>query len=215
MKNEFPYLDINSFFRFPPLETAQPDGFLAAGGNLSPGMLLSAYVQGIFPWYSEGYPVLWWSPDPRFVLFPEKLHISSSLRRVLNRRDYSVLFNERFDEVIKGCRNAYRPGQQGTWITDEMEAAYNELFRLGFVWCAAVTLPESGELAGGVYGVKIGNCFFGESMFASCPAASKFGFVSLVKKLEGECVVLIDCQIKTDHLARFGAQMIPRKDFIE
>ena len=260
MKNRFPYYDESVFFEFPPLETARPDGLLAAGGNLSPGMLLSAYKQGIFPWFSEEDPVLWWSPDPRYVLFPEKLHIPGSLKKVFNKNLFNVTFNTRFDEIIEECRKMPRPGQNGTWITEDLKKAYIKLYELGFISCAAVTekkekmgraecaaqaekteqvgravqleqaektrhakqpvyaeQPEQGaeKLVGGVYGVKIGKCFFGESMFAKANNASKYGFVKFVDYLKQEGVVIIDCQIKTSHLERFGAEMIPRRQFLE
>jgi leucyl/phenylalanyl-tRNA--protein transferase len=215
MNLSFPYLDEFDYFQFPPVETAREDGILASGGNLSPGMLISAYKQGIFPWFSKNEPIMWWSPDPRFVLFPENLHIPKRLARLLKKNRFAVIFNERFKEIIRGCRKAYRPGQEGTWITDEMEKAYIKLFDLGYIFCAAVTDNVNGELAGGIYGVKIGNCFFGESMFANIDDASKYGFVKFVLYLADIGVKLIDCQVRTDHLARFGAEMIPRKNFID
>ena len=214
MKNKFPYLDENVFFDFPSVESATPEGIVAAGGNLSPGMLLSAYSQGLFPWFNRHDPVLWWSPDPRFVLFPEKLHISRSLAKLFKKEAFRVEFNSSFNEIIRGCRNAYRPGQGGTWITDEMEEAYKKLFGLGYVYCAAVREPGNTDLAGGIYGVKIGRCYFGESMFFNVENASKYGFVLMVEKLAEEGVEMIDCQVETEHLRRFGAGMIPRNVFI-
>ena len=215
MKNRFPYFDESEFFEFPPLHTARSDGLLAVGGNLSPGMLLSAYKQGIFPWFSEGDPVLWWSPDPRYVLFPEKLHISKSLKKDLKKNLFNVSFNTRFDEIIEECRVMPRPGQAGTWITEELKNAYIKLFELGYIFCAAITEKDSCELVGGIYGVKIGRCFFGESMFAKEDNASKYGFVKFVTFLKEEGIVIIDCQIKTGHLERFGAEMIPRSQFVD
>ncbi len=215
MDAAFPYLSESDYYRFPPVETAQKGGFLASGGNLSPGMLISAYSQGIFPWFSEGDPVLWWSPDPRYVLFPEKLHVPERLSRLLKKDVFEVSFNARFSEIIRGCRSAPRPGQNGTWLTTEMEKAYIRLFELGYIFCAAVTERGMDELAGGIYGVKMGKCFFGESMFAGKDNASKYGFVKLVRELERLGTVMIDCQMKTSHLERFGAEMIPRKDFLE
>jgi len=215
MKNRFPYLDESVFFEFPPVERAQSNGLLAVGGNLSPGMLISAYKQGIFPWFSEGDPILWWSPDPRYVLFPEKLHIPGSLKKVLKRNLFNVSFNTRFNEIIEECRRIPRPEQNGTWITEEMEKAYIKLFELGYISCAAVTEPDSDKLAGGVYGVRIGKCWFGESMFTKIDNASKYGFVKFVDYLKQEGVVIIDCQVKTDNLERFGAEMIPRAQFLD
>ena len=212
---KFSYLDESVFFEFPPVEKAQPDGLLAVGGNMSPGMLLSAYKQGIFPWFSEGDPVLWWSPDPRYVLFPEKLHTPSSLKKYLKKNFFNVFFNIRFEEIIEECAKAPRPGQDGTWITEELKKAYIKLNELGYISCAAVTEPDSDKLAGGVYGVRIGNCFFGESMFAKADNASKYGFVKFVEYLKQEGVVIIDCQIKTDNLERFGAEMVPREQFLD
>jgi len=215
MKNRFPYYDETVFFEFPPVESSSPDGLLAIGGNLSPGVVISAYKQGIFPWFSEGDPILWWSPDPRYVLFPEKLHISKSLKRNLKKNLFNVFFNTRFNEIIGECRKAARPGQNGTWITEEMEKAYIKLFELGYISCAAVTEPDSDKLAGGVYGVKIGRCWFGESMFTKVDNASKYGFVKFVEYLKQDGVVIIDCQVKTDNLERFGAEMIPRAQFLD
>ncbi|MCL2294665.1 MAG: leucyl/phenylalanyl-tRNA--protein transferase [Spirochaetes bacterium] len=215
MKNRFPWFDESDFFEFPPLDRARPDGLLAVGGNLSPGMLLSAYKQGIFPWFSEGEPVLWWSPNPRFVLFPEKLHVPGSLKKDLKKNLFNVSFNTRFDEIIEECRIAPRPGQAGTWITKELKKAYIKLFELGYISCAAITAPGSCELEAGIYGVKIGKCFFGESMFTKVSNASKYGFVKFVSWLKQEGVVIIDCQTKTGHLGRFGAEMIPREQFAD
>ncbi|MCL2793125.1 MAG: leucyl/phenylalanyl-tRNA--protein transferase [Spirochaetaceae bacterium] len=215
MKNRFPYFDESVFFEFPPVERAYPNGLLAMGGNLSPGMLISAYKQGIFPWYSEGDPILWWSPDPRYVLFPDKLHISKSLKKDLKKNLFNIFFNTRFSEIIKECRKMPRPGQDGTWITNELEKAYIKLFDLGYIFCAAVTEPDSNELVAGVYGVKMGKCFFGESMFTKTDNASKYGFVKFVDYLKQEGVDIIDCQTKTDNLERFGAEMIPRSQFID
>jgi leucyl/phenylalanyl-tRNA--protein transferase len=216
MKDSFPYFREDQYFKFPPVQKAQKDGLLAVGGNLSPGMLLSAYRQGIFPWYSEETPILWFSPDPRFVLYPEKLHIPERLSRKLKQNRFKVDYNIRFDEIIKGCRTAYRPGQEGTWITEGMEAAYIKLFELGYIFCAAITEKgsASNELAGGIYGVKIGNVFCGESMFAAVDDASKYGFVQLVERLKQDGVKIIDCQMQTKHLERFGAEMISRSEFL-
>ncbi|MDX9801402.1 MAG: leucyl/phenylalanyl-tRNA--protein transferase [Spirochaetia bacterium] len=215
MKDGFPYLDENHYFEFPQPETADLYGFIGSGGNLSPGMLISAYRQGIFPWFSEGDPIMWFSPDPRFVLFPEKLHVPQRLERLLRKEVFDVEFDKNFPVVIRECKNAYRPGQKGTWITDEMEKAYIKLFELGYIFSAAVFEKGSKTLAGGIYGVRIGRFCFGESMFAKKPDASKYGFVKLVHQLENEGTEIIDCQMKTAHLERFGAEMISRSSFLD
>ncbi len=213
MKNEFPYLGPDMYFEFP--EPADSEGIVAAGGNLSPGMLISAYKQGIFPWFNEKDPLLWWSPDPRFVLFPEKLHVSRSMKKLIKKNRFEVSFNSDFDSVISGCRYIEREGQAGTWITEEMEKAYKKLFKLGYILSAEVREPGSSEVAAGLYGVRIGNCYFGESMFSRKANGSKYGFIALTEKLLNEGVVLIDCQVYTSHLESLGAEMISRKEFIE
>ncbi len=212
MSPDFPYLSEHSAFRFPPASEAALPGIVAAGGNLSPGMLLSAYRQGIFPWYGKGEPILWWSPDPRFVLFPDELHISHSLKKRLRKDDYRVAFDTRFEEVITACGQAPRPGQDGTWITPEIVAGYLELHRLGYAHSAESYLGE--RLVGGLYGVALGRIFFGESMFSREPDASKVAFVRLVELVKTREVTLIDCQVYTPHLEHFGAREIPRSDFL-
>lgn len=212
--NATQWLDTNEYYEFPPLELAGEDGLLAIGGNLSPGMLLSAYMQGIFPWFNENTPPFWWSLDPRFVLFPSKLHVAKSLKKVLSKDIFNVKFNTRFEEIIINCSSFPRAGQDGTWITDSMIDAYTVLFDKGFVNCAAVEDKETGKLLGGIYGVRIGKCFCGESMFTYADNASKYGFVHFIRKLAKEGVVIIDCQVHTEHLERFGAEMIPRKEFL-
>jgi leucyl/phenylalanyl-tRNA--protein transferase len=206
-----PWLRAND--RFPPVERAleEPNGLLAAGGDLSSQRLLEAYRHGIFPWYSEGQPLLWWSPDPRMVLLPEELRISRSLAKRLRRRDYTLSADARFGEVIRACA-APRPGQQGTWITREMIAAYTRLHRAGYAHSVEVWI--GGELAGGLYGVALGHAFFGESMFTRASDASKIALVALVRQLARWGYGLIDCQMATTHLARFGARTIPRVEFM-
>ncbi len=197
---------------FPPIERAEPDGLLAVGGDLSPGRLLQAYRLGIFPWYDEpGGPILWWSPDPRLILEPSALHISRSLAQSLRRGTFAVRFDTAFAQVIRHCSEAARPGQDGTWITPEMQAAYIHLHELGFAHCAESW--EGGELVGGVYGIALGRCFFGESMFARRSDASKVAFVGLVHRLEALGTTLIDCQVRTEHLVSLGAREIPRAEF--
>ncbi len=198
---------------FPPADYADPDGLLAVGGDLSPERLLLAYQQGIFPWYSQHTPPLWWSPDPRLVLFPDEIRISTSLHRVIKRNRFRVTMDEAFLEVIQCCAAAKRKEGEGTWILPEMVEAYHRLHRLG---CAhSVESWEGGELVGGLYGVVLGRVFFGESMFARRTDASKVAFVHLVQLLKKWHFTLIDCQVTTGHLKRFGAREIPRKEFLE
>ena len=198
---------------FPPLERAleDPNGLLAAGGELSVERLLAAYERGIFPWYNEGQPVLWWSPDPRMVLFPDKLEVSRSLRKRLARRDYEVTADTAFEDVIRGCA-APRRGEDGTWITEDMIAAYVRLHRAGYAHSIETWI--AGRLAGGLYGVAIGRMYYGESMFTRVPDASKIALVHLARHLERSGFGMIDCQMATAHLARFGAREIPRPAFV-
>jgi leucyl/phenylalanyl-tRNA--protein transferase len=209
----FPYLDENERFNFPPPENAKDDSLVAWGGNLSPGMLLSAYEQGIFPWYGEGEPVLWHSPDPRFVIFPEKLHISKSMRRVFNAREFEIRLDTNFRGVISSCAEMYRPGQGGTWITRDMIEAYTKLHELG--WAHSAEAYAEGILAGGCYGIRLGNCFFGESMFARKSNASKTAFLTLAQILFDDEVSLIDCQVYTSHLESLGAEEIDRGMYLK
>jgi len=198
---------------FPALEKAlaEPNGLLAAGGELSPQRLLAAYRRGIFPWYSAGEPILWWSPDPRMVLFPEELKISRSLAKTLRNANYEVRLDTAFGDVIAACASKLRNGQPGTWITGEMQAAYVELHRLG---CAhSVETWIDGELAGGLYGVAIGRAFYGESMFSDLRDASKIALAHLCAHLKRRGFGIIDCQMETRHLASLGARPIPRHDF--
>ncbi|MFO8063479.1 MAG: leucyl/phenylalanyl-tRNA--protein transferase [Spirochaetota bacterium] len=215
MSETFPYLGEHEYRRvtFPLPSEAGPDGLLAVGGNLSPGVLLAAYSQGVFPWYSHGEPILWWSPDPRFVLFPAELHIPKSLRRTLNRGRFRYTFDRAFSEVIAGCSESPRAEQAGTWITDEMISGYVELHQLGYAHSLEVW--DSDRLAGGLYGVSLGGMFFGESMFARVPDASKAGFVTFVKLLEERGFDCIDSQMYTEHLDRFGARDMDRSEFLE
>jgi leucyl/phenylalanyl-tRNA--protein transferase len=198
---------------FPPVERAleEPNGLLAAGADLSAARLLDAYANGIFPWYSAGQPVLWWSPDPRMVLLPPELKLPRSLRKRLARRDYEVRADTAFEDVIRACA-APRPGQEGTWITAELAAAYVALHRAGHAHSVETWI--GGELAGGLYGVALGRLFFGESMFTRVPDASKIALAHLVRQLERWRYGMIDCQMKTAHLARFGAREIPRGEFM-
>jgi len=201
---------LSSKLIFPPVEDALEDGLLAIGGDLSTERLKLAYQEGIFPWY-EGNTPLWWSPDPRFVLFPEKLYVSKSMKQVIKRKEFDYAFNTSFSDVIHHCKVNNRPGQLGTWITDEVESAYTELHKVGLAVSAEAW--KNGVLVGGLYGIRMGRLFFGESMFSHVSNASKFAFIQLVSQLVREEVVLIDCQVYTEHLESLGAEMISRKAF--
>lgn len=197
---------------FPPLEQAllEPNGLLAAGGDLSPERLVSAYRHGCFPWFQEGQPILWWSPDPRMVLLPAELHVSHSLRKQMRQRRFEVSFDRDFAAVIEACA-APRSYADGTWITPAMQDAYSELHRRGIAH--SVEVWQQGQLVGGLYGLAMGRLFFGESMFSRTDNASKVAFVSLVEQLHACGFALIDCQMHTQHLASFGAHEIPRTEF--
>ena len=199
---------------FPPLNDAlkDPNGLLAIGGDLSAERLLSAYRLGIFPWFSQDEPICWYSPNPRMVLFPAELKVSSSLKKTLKNTPFEVRFNSAFREVMQACANAKRDGQSGTWITADMINAYCELHRQGFAMSAETW--HNNVLIGGCYGIKIGNMFYGESMFHQVKDASKIAFVHLVRKLHAESIDLIDCQMKTEHLASLGAREISRVEFV-
>lgn len=197
---------------FPPPEYAEEDGLLAVGGDLSEERLLLAYTMGIFPWYSEGSPIMWWSPDPRLVLLPEELKISRSLRQTIKKGLYKVTMDRAFEEVISACASVHTTKSGATWITSEMIRAYVRLHNSGFAH--SVESWRDGELAGGLYGVSLGGAFFGESMFAFKPDASKVAFAGLVRQLAGWKFSLIDCQLRTEHLMRFGAKEIPRREFM-
>ena len=199
---------------FPPLAKAmrEPNGLLAAGGDLSADRLIQAYRHGCFPWFSEGQPILWWSPDPRTVLFPEELHVSRSLGKLLRKQRYEVSFDRDFAAVIQACA-APRDYADGTWITDDMQKAYIELHARGHAH--SVEVWDNGELVGGLYGLAKGQLFFGESMFSRADNASKYGFVTLVRQLQAWGFVLIDCQMPTDHLQSLGARSIPRPVFAD
>ncbi|MBM3350830.1 MAG: leucyl/phenylalanyl-tRNA--protein transferase [Betaproteobacteria bacterium] len=199
---------------FPPLSDAltDPNGLIAIGGDLSLPRLLSAYRQGIFPWFSDGEPILWWSPNPRMVLFPSALKISRSLQKTIKNKDFEVRFNTAFREVISACSHTLRAGQQGTWITQDIIDAYCRLHEAGYAISSETWLH--GKLVGGCYGVKIGRMFYGESMFHHITDASKMAFVLLVQHLTQLGVEMIDCQMKTAHLASLGAYEITRDEFI-
>ena len=208
-----PWLDPHAAHSpFPPLATAltDPNGLLAAGGDLSPQRLIEAYRNGIFPWFNQGEPILWWSPDPRMVLIPGELKISRSLSKVLKKGAYEIRFDSAFVEVMQACA-VPRKRQAGTWIHPDMIAAYTVLHQMGLAHSVETWID--GELAGGLYGIALGRMFFGESMFSRVPDASKIAFVHLVKQLERWNFGMIDCQMKTTYLASFGAREIPREEF--
>lgn len=191
---------------------AEPDGLLAIGGDLSPERLLLAYRKGIFPWY-EGDHILWWSPDPRFVLFPEDFKHSRSVGKELEKNEFDFTINKAFRDVIRNCKDIPRPGQEGTWITDEVEKAFTRMHELGYAHSAETWQHE--KLVGGLYGIRLGKVFFGESMFSKISQASRFTFSFYVEQLKKEGVELIDCQVYTSYLESMGAKMIPREDFVQ
>lgn len=197
---------------FPKVSQAldYPNGLLCAGGDLSPTRLLSAYHQGIFPWYSEQEPILWWTPSPRCVMFPDSMHISRSLKKKLKHHAFRITFDHAFDKVIASCSEP-RPNQPDTWITDEMRDAYQEMHKLG--WAHSVEVWDDNSLVGGLYGLSIERVFFGESMFSKVTNASKIALIFLARLLAQQNFVLIDCQVQSDHLETLGAISIPREDF--
>jgi leucyl/phenylalanyl-tRNA--protein transferase len=199
---------------FPPVTAAliEPNGLLAAGGDLSPQRILAAYRQGIFPWYSADEPILWWSPDPRMVLIPEEFAPKRSLAKALRHRDYEVRLDTAFAEVVAACATAPRDGQAGTWITAEMQSAYRRLHELGHAHSVETWI--AGKLAGGLYGIAIGRAFYGESMFARAADASKIALAHLCVYLRRRGFGIIDCQMETAHLASLGARTIPRREFV-
>lgn len=197
---------------FPPVHTAEPDGLLAMGGDLSTERLLLAYRQGIFPWYEQDIP-LWWSPDPRMVIFPDEFKINKTTKKLLKDQVFEFSTNKAFVDVIHNCKNIPRSGQMGTWITDEVEKAYIRLHELGHAHSAEVW--QNGELVGGLYGIRLGAVFFGESMFSLVNNASRYAFARYMDQLKTEAVKLIDCQVYTEYLETMGARMIDRKEFNE
>jgi leucyl/phenylalanyl-tRNA--protein transferase len=209
--NTMPLFVLDKEIHFPPVQFAEPDGLLAIGGDLSEERLLESYRKGIFPWY-EGDHILWWCPDPRFVLFPSSLHVSKSMRTLINRDAFDFTINKAFPEVISQCKTITRREQRGTWITEEVRHAYIHLHRAG--WAHSAEAWQNGELVGGLYGIRMGKVFFGESMFSKLTNASKYVFIKYVEHLKSEGVELIDCQVYTDHLKSLGAEMIPREKFI-
>ncbi len=198
---------------FPPVENANEDGLLAVGGDLSPERLILAYKNGIFPWFNEDALILWWSPDPRMVLFPDRIKISKSMRKVIRSNQFSITQNSNFEKVLDHCAKIKRKGQDGTWITSKMKEAYMELSRLGIA--KSYEVWEKGKLVGGLYGIDLGHVFCGESMFSTVPNASKFAFIKMVQELQSKNYKLIDCQVHTDHLESLGAELISREKFLK
>jgi leucyl/phenylalanyl-tRNA--protein transferase len=201
---------LNKRLLFPDPELAEPDGLLAVGGDLSPARLILAYKNGIFPWYSDDTPILWYSPHERFVLYPDELRVSSSMRSVLNSNRFQVTHNENFDGVIEACAAFERKDQDGTWITEDMKAAYKQLHQQGHAH--SVEVWQADELVGGIYGVQVGEVFCGESMFSNVSNASKTALITLCKS---ENYKLIDCQVHTEHLESMGARVISRKEYMD
>lgn len=208
-----PWLTSDADFPPPELALREPNGLLCAGGDLSPQRLLAAYRAGIFPWFSAGDPLLWWSPDPRMVLFPHEFRISRSLRRTLRSGRFEVRLDTAFAEVIGACAETPRPGQDGTWITQAMQDAYRRLFELGFAHSVETWLDD--QLVGGLYGIAIGRMFYGESMFSRQSDASKVATAHLARHLAAKGFGMIDCQMNTPHLASLGAREIPRSEFLD
>lgn len=208
--SNLPWLEAND--DFPPIELAlrDPDGLLAAGGDLSPERLVHAYSKGIFPWFSDDQPILWWSPDPRCVIFPSEVHISKSLKKHIRQKQPTLSFNRAFPEVIRHCARWH--SDEGTWITEEMEEAYYKLHKLGIAH--SVEVWEGEELVGGLYGLALGRCFFGESMFSLKPNSSKVAFAGLCQQLQEWNYAIVDCQVENPHLLTLGAKCIDRSDFL-
>ncbi len=208
-----PVYRLTDQYIFPNPNDADDSGLLAVGGDLHPQRVLLAYAQGIFPWpHGDEWPMLWFSPDPRMVLLPSNLHVSRSLRKACNREVYEVRFDTAFEQVMHACSSTYRPNQDGTWVTPEMIETYCQLHELGFAH--SIEAWAHGDLVGGLYGISLGGAFFGESMFAHRSDASKVAFVHLVRQLQNWAFQLIDCQVYTEHLERFGAREWPRTRFL-
>ncbi len=207
-----PIYQLNESIIFPPVHHAE-NGILAVGGDLSPDRLIEAYSTGIFPWFSENEPIIWWAPDPRCVLYPQNIKVSKSMKQILRKDIFTISFDTDFNTVIKECAIQNRPGQDGTWITDEMLAAYIKLHEMGLAH--SVEVKKEGQLVGGLYGVSIGKAFFGESMFFKESNASKVAFIHLVNFLQQNNFKLIDCQVETSHLISLGAELIPRELFMQ
>ncbi len=212
-KSQYRLFFLTDVLAFPPVDTANSDGLLAVGGDLSPERLLLAYQQGIFPWFNEDSIILWWSPDPRMVLYPRQIKISKSMRKVLRDNRFRLTKNTCFKEVLELCSSVDRPGQDGTWITEQMRKAYLQLHERGIA--KSYETWEGDKLVGGLYGVDLGHVFCGESMFSLTSNASKFAFIKLAQELQEQGYKIIDCQLHTDHLESLGAQEISRTEFLE
>jgi leucyl/phenylalanyl-tRNA---protein transferase len=207
-----PFFRLGAEPTFPPPELAEPEGLLAIGGDLSTERILTAYRHGIFPWYEPGGPILWWSPDPRLVLIPRELRITRRLARTIRQGKFETRYNTSFAQVIRACAETPRQHEEGTWITPEMQQAYIRLHELGHAQCMETW--RDGRLVGGIYGVRVGRCFCGESMFHRETDASKVALAALARQLQAEGVDLIDCQVKSEHLVYLGAREIPRARFL-
>ncbi|MFT5914574.1 MAG: leucyl/phenylalanyl-tRNA--protein transferase [Flammeovirgaceae bacterium] len=200
-------------YSFPPVHFANPSGILAIGGDLQPNRILNAYSHGIFPWFNPEEPILWWSPDPRCIIYPSEIKVSKSMKQLFRRNEFRITYDQDFLGVIYGCKEIYRPDQQGTWISEEIIDSYLQLHKQGFIHSVEVWQGE--KLVGGLYGGNLGKCFFGESMFSRVSNASKFGFISLAKNLALLNYEIIDCQVHNPHLESMGAEMMGRKEFSE
>ena len=204
---------LTALLEFPSADNANADGLLAVGGDLSPERLLLAYKSGIFPWFNDDSLILWWSPDPRMILFPQKIKISKSMRQIMSGTRFTLTRNKCFREVLEACAEIERMGQEGTWITNSMKEAYLRLHELGFA--RSYEVWENKKLVGGLYGIDLGHVFCGESMFSKANNASKYAFINLARDLEDRDYKFIDCQVYTKHLASLGAEEIPRKEFLK
>jgi len=200
-------------FYFPPVEEADEEGLLLIGGAVTPTRVLEAYAKGIFPWYNDDSLPLWWTPDPRFVLFPDELHVSRSMQKLLAKNVFTFRTNTAFEQVINACAEVERKDQDGTWITEEMKAVYVQLHQDGYAHSAETWTGD--ELVGGMYGIRLGKVFFGESMFSKTSNASKFAFINYVSQLKEDGVSLIDCQVHTEHVETLGARLIERKKYLQ
>jgi leucyl/phenylalanyl-tRNA--protein transferase len=205
-------LDESEFY-FPPVEEADEEGLLLIGGQVTPERVIEAYSKGIFPWFNDDSLPLWWSPDPRFVLFPDGLHISRSMQKFLRKTSFEFRTNTAFKEVISNCARIERKEQDGTWITGEMAEVYIELHKQGYAHSAETWMND--ELVGGMYGIRLGKVFFGESMFSLVTNASKFAFINFVHQLKQDGVELIDCQVYTEHVESLGVRLIERKEYLK
>lgn len=204
--------DENRFY-LPSPDVADEEGLVLIGGKVTPERIVEAYKKGIFPWYNDDSLPLWWSPDPRFILFPEELHVSRSMKKVLEKNQYEFKINTSFTDVIEKCANVERKEQDGTWITKDIKEAYTDLHYNGIAHCAEAW--KENELVGGMYGIRLGEVFFGESMFSTATNASKFAFIKFVQQLQYDGIRLIDCQVYTDHVASLGARLVPRDSFLQ